>query len=534
MTDPGQPGPALGMTDFFALEAAEYLDRLDGLLQPPPGSSPVADEFVRLARALRGSALMARQQPIARAAAGLEALARTVRDGTRMWDAETRQIAVRAVDDLRIFVRRASSWTEADTAKAEALGTQLGQVAGRASAQIRVAETLGLDAGARAFVAREGAAIASALDRAAQALRTGTRSREALQSVQRAIQPLRGLAALTDLPPLADLLEVIERTATELAAPAATPPPGAADLLQSAAGAVTRAARDVAERGRPDPEGVEFQQFAALVFEHVRREPEVVAISALYYDDAGPHVVRPGAPAQRPSGLARVEVVSHGEHLRQAADGLERAPGPTARRLRAHGLAASLRALGDAGAGPLGDAMARFAAAARHALAGGVADDAPTTLSTALRQAGDLLARASAENEATLATRLEEVAAGLRTAPDPSVVAGTPMPVAATAPAGPAAGEPVASPETDDLAGSWARYERLASGAGRPSPALHATAEPAVVDIQTLVYRGERAARRAQDLRAQASRVPDELLRAIFDEVCDLVVLAQEPGPPGR
>lgn len=529
MTDAGAPGSSLGMTDFFALEAAEYLERLDALLQPPPGSTPVAEEFVRLARALRGSALMARQQPIARAAAGLESLARTVRDGTRVWDVDTRQIAIRAVDDLRTFVRRASSWTEADTAKAEALGTQLGQIAGRASALIRVAETLGLDAGARAFVAREGAAIASALDRAAQALRTGARAREAVQQVQRAIQPLRGLAALSDLPPLADLLDIVERSAIELAAPAATPPAGAADLFQSAAAAVSRAARDVADRGRPDPDGVEFQRFATQLFAQAQREPEVVAISALYYDDAGPHIVQQGAPVRRSSGLARVEVVSHGEHLRQAADGLERAPGATARRLRAYGLLASLRALGDAGTGPLGAAMARFAGAVRRALAAGLADDAPATLITALRQGGDVLVEATAANEPSLAERLEQVAADLgpvappraavrRATPAPMPV---PQPVVAAAPA----------QESDDLAGSWARYERLVAG-GTAALAEPAAAEPAVVDIRTLLYRGERAARRAQELRAQASHVPDALLRAIFDEVCDLVVLAQEPAPP--
>lgn len=528
MTDAGAPGSSLGMTDFFALEAAEYLERLDALLQPPPGSTPVAEEFVRLARALRGSALMARQQPIARAAAGLESLARTLRDGTRVWDVDTRQIAMRAVDDLRTFVRRASSWTEADTAKAEALGTQLGQIAGRASALIRVAETLGLDAGARAFVAREGAAIASALDRAAQALRTGARAREAAQQVQRAIQPLRGLAALSDLPPLADLLDIVERSAIELAAPAATPPAGAADLFQSAAAAVSRAARDVADRGRPDPDGVEFQQFATRLFERAQREPEVVAISALYYDDAGPHIVQQGAPARRPSGLARVEVVSHGEHLRQAADGLERAPGATARRLRAYGLMASLRALSDAGTGPLGAAMARFGGAARRALSG-LAGDAPAALITALRQAGDVLVEATAANEPSLAERLEQIAIDLGPVAPPraAVRRATPAPLPVPQPAVAAA----AAQESDDLAGSWARYERLVSG-GTPTPAEPAAAEPAVVDIRTLLYRGERAARRAQELRAQASRVPDALLRAILDEVCDLVVLAQEPAPP--
>src|SRR3979490_3076988 len=108
MTQPGAPQP-LGMSDFFALEAGEYLARLDALLHPP--APPAADELVRLARALRGSALMASQQGIARAAMGLEALARGVREGRRPWDAATKQIVIRAVDDLKIFVRKAGSWT---------------------------------------------------------------------------------------------------------------------------------------------------------------------------------------------------------------------------------------------------------------------------------------------------------------------------------------------------------------------------------------------------------------------------------------
>src|SRR5881409_1382583 len=44
MTPPQKP---LGMSDFFALEAGEYLERLDGLLVKDDGSS--GDEIVRLA-----------------------------------------------------------------------------------------------------------------------------------------------------------------------------------------------------------------------------------------------------------------------------------------------------------------------------------------------------------------------------------------------------------------------------------------------------------------------------------------------------
>src|SRR5437879_4983952 len=278
MTEGNKP---LGMSDFFALEAGEYLERLDGLLAQ--SEHPSTDELVRLSRALRGSALMANQQAIARAAAGLESLARAIHDGRRSWDAHTKQLSVRAVDDLKVFVRRAGAWTDADTAKAEALGQELDHVAGRPSAQIRAAEALGLDAGARAFVAREGAAIASALDRAAQALRVNPLAHDPLQHVLRALQPLRGLAALADLPPLPDLLEGIERAIAELSRAGIDPPANASDVFQAGATAIARAAREVAERGRPDPEGPDFSQFAAQLVRFLESETDVVSIGSLYY-----------------------------------------------------------------------------------------------------------------------------------------------------------------------------------------------------------------------------------------------------------
>ncbi len=560
MTESQKP---LGMSDFFALEAGEYLERLDGLLAK--GSSPSADEIVRLARALRGSALMASQPAIARTAAGLEAVARAVREGRRAWDPQTQQLALRGVDDLKIFVRRAGSWTEADTAKAEALAQQLEQLAGRPSAQIRAVEALGLDAGARAFVAREGAAIAGALERAAQALRANPLAHDPLQHVVRALQPLRGLAALNDLPPLPDLLEGIERAIGELSGSGLEPPANVGELFQVAGSAIARAAREVAERGRPDADGADFRQFAGLLVKFMESEPDAVSIGSLYYSDSGPHIVQRGVPVARPSTLGKLELVSHGEHLRQAADSLERAPSATQRELRAHTLGSTFRALANAGGGVLADRAAHFAAAAREAVASGIAVSSPAAFAAELRRAGDLLARSSTGDEEALATELDALTAALRgiqpgapAAPPPPARAAPVVPVERAAPA--AAAAPVPAPrveqvisETPDLVGSWAAYQRLAEGGigaaslaelvggarsapvapapGSPGPSGLPAPAPSAVDVRALLYRGERALSRAQELRAAAKQTSGEALRELVEEVCDLVALALEPSP---
>ena len=584
MTAPGAPQP-LGMSDFFALEAGEYLDRLDALLQTP---APAPDEMVRLARAVRGSALMASQQPIARAAMGLEALGRGLREGRRQWDVATKQLATRAIDDLKVFVRKAAAWTDADTAKAETLAAQLEQLGGRPSAPVRAAEVTGLDAGARAFVAREGAAIASALDRAGRALRTNPLAPDPLQAVLKAIQPLRGLAALNDLPPLPDLLDGIEQAIGELnratTSPAPPPAPGLGDriaeLFQMAATSIAHAAREVAERGRPDVETAEFRRFAGLLVQFMESEPDVVPIERL-----ATIVHRGTAPAgaeNRPASLGQVELVSHGEHLRQAADSLERAPSATQRELRAHTLGGTFRALSAAGGGPVAERVAEFAQAARAAVTSGVAVSQPALFAAELRRAGEILSASGSGDETASAAALAAVTLAVRRLggaeptsappqpPPPSTRRSPPpAPAALTTPAerarrsgatrAPAAAPyepPIGAESSPDIAGSWMVYQRMVAAgigpasleeliSGTPTPgrglgARHPQESPAggamprgngsePVDISTLLYKGDRARQRAQELRELAKRSSGDALRAIIDEVCDLVVLAIEP-----
>src|SRR5687768_2109547 len=96
-----------GILDFFVLEASEYIEQLDGLVLSGGSSGPNAESFQRAARALRGSATMARLASFADLAAALERAARSLRDGTLRWSPALSGAIVGAVDDLKILVRAA-------------------------------------------------------------------------------------------------------------------------------------------------------------------------------------------------------------------------------------------------------------------------------------------------------------------------------------------------------------------------------------------------------------------------------------------
>ena len=458
----------LGMLDYFAMEASEYIDRLRGLVDAEV--SPAAAELVRYARALRGAALMANQQPIARAANGLEGLSRAVRDGARGWDNTTKETATRAVEALAGFVKRSAQWTPADGAAAEQLAKDLEAMAGSAVVPLRTpassaatpAESAGaaaLDAGARAFLARESALIAAALGQAAAALRSAPPARDALQGVLRRMQPLRGLAALGDLPPLPDLLEAVERAIGEVGRLPSTPP-GAADVFEAAAKALTRSAQDVTERGLPNADAAESQAFATLTLKTFSTPSGAVSIATLLEAGSAVTAGTPSGPAAEKE-VDRVELVSQGEYLVGAADDLDRARSITQRDLRLHALAASLRNLGESAGGRIGD----FASLARDLIGQGVAARGPQDFASGLRTAGAALQRIpDAGPDQALVVALNSVISGFLAL---AAEGGAPMaaPVPAPAP------EPVAPKSASSFDSFFSAESRAATPAAKaPAP----------------------------------------------------------------
>src|SRR5439155_25719739 len=162
-------------------------------------------------------------------------------------------------------------------------------------------------------------------------------------------------------------------------------------------------------------------------------EPDIVPIETVAT------IVRRGTPpggseSARPATLGRVELVSHGEHLRQAADSLERAPSATQRELRAHTLGGTFRALGSAGGGPLAERVAEFAQSARDAVTSGIAVSQPALFAAELRKAGEILSASGTGDETATAAALAAITLAVRRLGSGEVALPQPPPTSAKPP----------------------------------------------------------------------------------------------------
>jgi chemotaxis protein histidine kinase CheA len=113
MTMPGR------LLDYFALEASEYLTRLETLVGKPGMQSSDATQFVAAARGLRGSATMAKASGPARLATAVERVASSVAQGALAWEPEVQRALVGAIEDLKLLVRAVRNWGAEQDARLE-------------------------------------------------------------------------------------------------------------------------------------------------------------------------------------------------------------------------------------------------------------------------------------------------------------------------------------------------------------------------------------------------------------------------------
>jgi chemotaxis protein histidine kinase CheA len=458
------------LSEYFAEEAGEYLDRLDALLSRPEVPDPV--EFFRLARGVRGSAQLAGVQGVARVAEGMEDAARALRDGTLPWSDDVQRRARETAGDLRVLVGSSGRWgAEEDRRAREAVARWEGTGAARRQG--------GAPGGGQIFdfLRREMAGVVGEMDRALAELRETPTGREPLRAVLRRMRPVRGVAGMDDLSPVLELLEGIEDAAHEVLSRTTAVAPREMELLS--AGRDALAAAGVAlERGQGVGETPELQRFR-----HVRDgmepqaegEEDVVPVASLFHDDAGPHVVSsPMAPAPTASATLVAEVEAF---LRMEATGFLD---------RAEGLVASLSAR-----------PTRFARIARE-------------LRELARGVGDLAVTYGMTQIAHVA---EDAAARIAGAATPEDARGALLKLRSSLPGAAAVSEPAAvdvQPEPDEA----------------PAPA----SADGVVPVETLVYDPDEALREALRMRERifAMAGGGDGFREALDELFGLVALGVE------
>ena len=540
-----------GLIDFFVLEAGEYVEELDGLASRASAQPPDAVPFARAARALRGSATMAKLLGIASVAQGIERLAKALREEQVRWNPATRSAAIAAIDDLKILVRGARAWGDEEDAR---VARRVAELEVLAPKEIK---TITRGKGAE-FLATAAAEAATGLLAYAEHPGSPTEFAETM----RRVRALRGVAALRDLPPLLEVVDALDAAAKPVELRQEDATAERRRLFRTAARVLLEGGEAVRRGGLPRTESAAVREFAHAV-ETMRggnRESEIVVpIDSLFPDGPDGVNVDPGPnPPTTAVERFRLEVVSQAEHLRRlVADGRAAVDAATRDRVGRE-LRSAVRAL---------SVVAQSFSATEVANLFLASERGAATLENralwVLDEAGAELSRPSADAE-SVAPRflaLHQRLAG--TPPAPTVVAparqrrvgltpsgspppayGWPSDTSAAAPSATAAPEPSApveiaptsppspAPSAGGASGAALR-DLLASGIAGLAPlatdpiALRAVGEDDdVVPIEELLFRGRDALQRAIGLGDEMRRTAAPPDPATLSELYDLLQLA--------
>src|SRR3954471_201901 len=197
-----------GFLDFFVLEASEYIEQLDALMLSAGNVGPDLESLQRSARALRGSATMAKLPAFAEMAAGIERVGHGLRGGATRWEPALAGALVAAIDDCKLLLRNVRSWSPSDDARSRARIDELARYA-PVRATPAASQPAAADGG---FLMTEVANIGAG----AELLATRPSDRDAAANVLRRVRAMRGIASVKDHPSLAEVLEATEHAAHPL------------------------------------------------------------------------------------------------------------------------------------------------------------------------------------------------------------------------------------------------------------------------------------------------------------------------------
>lgn len=519
----------VGFLDFFILEASDYVEQLDTLLDAGGASGPNPDGLQRVARALRGSATMAKLLSFAEIAAGIERVGRGMREGALPWDAGLSAVVVAAVDDCKLLLRGVRTWSVADDTRARARVSELTQYAAvRSPVPQAPPSTQEHDS----YLATEASNIGAGLE----LLATRSSDRDAAANVLRRVRALRGIASVKDHPALADVLEAAEQAAQPLERGEPSLSAERVALLAAAA-TVLRGVASAIRGGGTEAPSADVARFASALNALQERETgaeRVVPIAELFYDDGGATIVDAATrPPTTPPERFRLEVVGQAEHLRRLVSDARDARDDLARDRVRRGLRQALRSLRQTAESFSQQDVADFVASHDSAV---VHLDARALAS--LDEVATLLAQPGSSpapvGERLSALRMSRAPVMTPVMPSPAIAPPSDAPqermIPAVAELAAAVVTTAVSPATaaavrrGDLLDLGIR--NLGSLAQTPLSVPLTIAEQPPVPIDVLLYRGRAAIERCVQIRDEARQDSGTLAAGALDELFDLLDLA--------
>jgi chemotaxis protein histidine kinase CheA len=308
------------LREFFTTEAGDYLAQLAAAVQRLDTGSGDPGELHRHTRGLRGSAQMAREDRVYRAAMGLEAAARSVATGLVSWTEDISTRIHRTLEDIDALVKGGESDDLADGRLKRTLdrwkemGVELPTENTPAPAPLSEASRQ-----FQQFAAHEVAGIVAEMESALETLAADPRNRDPLKSILRRQRALLGAARLEEISVVAEALRATEdmtRVIAKLNVP-----------VKEEWLAVFRSARDVLkssveplQRGEAPTSTPALSQLRTLRQELLDRygegdavavtgapTPAATAAAASAAATMTPLVAQPPAPAPAPAEVVPIE-----------------------------------------------------------------------------------------------------------------------------------------------------------------------------------------------------------------------------------
>lgn len=262
--------------DYFVDEVGEHLGRFEEALER--GESSNREQLHRAARALRGTAQIAREDAAFRAANVLESATRALLDGRLQLDAATVDRLRASAGDLRAIARGAD-----DDARADAIVARWAEIGVDARARDRPGTVAQETRAFLEFAAREVQGIAAELEQSLRTLVDAPMDRESLKAVLRRQRALLGSARLQEIPILAETLRAVEDLTSVIAKLDVAVRNEWLDVFRSARDVLTSAADRLETGHQPEP-GTALSRLRVLREELVDRHGKGEAVSAVSAD----------------------------------------------------------------------------------------------------------------------------------------------------------------------------------------------------------------------------------------------------------